>query len=80
MNTAPRCATPPSGFDISHAFRPALDQARCVVVDEWDRINGLVSLDPLTEHPLAVLMRERGWRPVAVLGEYEIYAPPPRPQ
>ncbi|GAB4319202.1 MAG: hypothetical protein Kow0059_13040 [Candidatus Sumerlaeia bacterium] len=59
------------------AFLPTLDRVRAVVIDDWDRLNGLDPRLPEPPHPLARLMRERGWHLWRTWGEYQVFVPPP---
>lgn len=57
-------------------FLPRLNATRLVVVDAWDRINGVCGDTPDCSHPLIMRLRGEGWR-VMVFGEYILYFPRP---
>lgn len=56
-------------------FRPTLADTRLVVVDAWDRINGVCADARDCSHPLIVRLRAEEWR-MAVFGEYLLYFSP----
>lgn len=55
-------------------FPPRLNRTRLVVVDAWDRINGVCADAADCPHPLIARLRSGGWR-MAVFGEYILYFP-----
>jgi len=61
------------------AFRPTLDRARMVVIDAFQRLDGLRPEDPACTDPLAQKMREGQWRMAMQAGEYSVYLPPVNP-
>jgi hypothetical protein len=53
-------------------FQPEMGQVGLVVVDAWDRINGVRPEDPACRHPFVELMRGYEWESFAS-GEYSIF-------